>query len=403
MSKPQRTLVVASFTMALTFVAQTMLLLAVPLIALQLGASPAVIGVLVAAPFLGPTLFAIPMGRLVTIFGARRMMTIGAVGMALGPLAALAAPTLTGLLLMQLVIGTMQVVMGVSAQATVATLGRGRASERAFGWYSTSVSAGQMLGPVAGGALLDAFGATSVYAVAIALPLIALVSARALHAPAGVGHASAGATFGYRAQFQLLRRNVAVQMSILLTVAVLLAFGSHAAFFPVYLERLAIPASLIGVLVSVRAFASMLIRPFMASIITALGGRGRAIVACIVMMALGLAATGVFDSIAILGALALLIGIAVGLAQPLTMVTIADHVASLERPSALGLRLTSNQAAQVVGPLALGVVAELFGFTAMFVTGGVALLAVLVLVQRRMPAYVAMERAASLRQQEVIT
>jgi len=389
--------------MATTFVAQTMLLLAVPLIALQLGASPSTIGLLVAAPFIGPTLLAIPMGRLVTRFGPRAMMTVGAIGMALGPLAAVAFPTIGGLLAMQLIIGTTQVTMGISAQTVVASLGRGRASERAFGWYTTCVSAGQMLGPAVGGFLLDAASANTVFLIAAALPLLALAAARTLRVQRGTQAARPGSPFGYRAQWTLLRTNAAVQISVLLTVAVLFAFGSHAAFFPVYLESLAVSASVIGVLVSMRALASTLIRPFMAWIIASVGGRGRAIVGCIAVMALGLAATGMFETVAVLGALAVLIGIGAGLAQPLTMVTIADHVDDAERPSALGLRLTSNQAAQVVGPLSLGVIAQFAGFTAMFVVGGVALVMILTLVARRMPAYLELERVAAARHKEALS
>jgi MFS family permease len=387
----RRTIAIASLAMSLSFVAQTMLLLVVPLFALTLGASPATIGLLVAAPFVGPMFFSIPMGRLVTMFGARRMMSAGAIGMALGPLAALLSPTLLGLLVMQLVIGTLQVVMGLAAQSTIATLGRGPRSESAFGWYSTIVSAGQMVGPISAGALLDTLGAPAVFATAAFIPVLAWLLALALQAPPGIGGSLRGAPLGYREQLQLLRVNPAVQVSMLLTTAVLFSFGSHAAFFPVYLESLSVSASLIGALLSIRALTSMLIRPFMAQVIAALGGRARTVLTTIGLMALGVGLTGLFNQIAVLALLAVIIGVAVGLAQPLSIVTITDHVGALERPSALGLRLSANQAAQVVGPLALGLVAESFGFPAMFAVGGVALLAMLVWMQRVMPAYRSLE------------
>ena len=58
-----------------------------------------------------------------------------------------------------------------------------------------------------------------------------------------------------------------------------------------------------------------------------------------------------------------------------------------ERPSALGLRLTFNQGTQFVAPIVLGAVAQLAGYGAMFVVGGLLLLAVLALLLRRLPAY----------------
>lgn len=389
------TVAIASLTMSFSFFAQTMLLLAVPLYALSLGASPAIIGLLVAAPFVGPMFLSIPMGRLVTLYGAGRTMRVGAIGMALGPLAPLLSPTLEGLLVMQLVIGTLQVVMGISAQATIATLGRGPRSESAFGWYSTVVSAGQMLGPISAGLLLDALGAPAVFVAAAAASVVAWLTALRLQAPPGTGGSLRGEPLGYRTQLRLVRVNPAVQVSMLLTLAVLFSFGTHAAFFPVYLEQLAISASIIGVLVSIRALTSMLIRPFMATIIAALGGRGRTVVITIVLMALGFGLTGLFSHLAVLALLAFTIGIAVGLAQPLSIVTITDHVPALERPGALGLRLTANQGAQVVGPLTLGLVAEAFGYPAMFVVGGLALMALWFWMLRLMPGYERMEREAS--------
>jgi MFS family permease len=399
MNQPGPTVVIASLAMSLSFVAQTMLLLAVPLVALHLGASPATIGLLVAAPFVGPMFLSIPMGRLVTVFGARRMMSAGALGMALGPLAALISPTIIGLLVMQFVIGTLQVVMGIAAQATIATLGRGPRSETAFGWYSTIVSAGQMLGPISAGAMLDALGAQAVFATAALIPLLAWPLALALPAPPGSGGSLRGGALGYSAQLQLLRVNPAVQVSMLLTTAVLFSFGSHAAFFPVYLESLSVSASLIGALLSIRALTSMLIRPFMAQIIAALGGRARTVLTTIALMALGVGLTGQVQAVTLLALLAFVIGVAVGLAQPLSIVTITDHVGALERASALGLRLSANQAAQVIGPLALGLVAEHFGFSAMFATAGVALVAMLLGTQRLMPAYRTLDAALANRPQ----
>lgn len=384
-------MVLVCTAMGTTFVAQTLLLLAVPLFALRLGATPASIGVLVSAPFFLPALFAIPMGRLVTRFGAKRVMAVGALGMAVGPFAAIAFPVFAGLLAMQIVIGTMQVTMGISAQSTVASLGRGKQLERYFGWYTTSVAAGQMFGPVIGGVLIDAFSPTAAFMVASVIPLMAFACTRGLNVPGGVRTPGEGSPLGYASQVRLLRTSPAVQIAVLVTVAVLFAFGAHAAFFPVYLEGLAVPASLIGALVSLRALSSTLVRPFMAAAIRALGGRSRTVLVCVGLIAVGIGLTGTTTLTVLLAGLAVMIGVGSGLAQPLTMVAIADHVEARERPSALGLRLTSNQAAQVAGPLALGVVAEAFGLTLMFAVGGLVLIGVLAWIVRIVPAYDRME------------
>ena len=387
-----RDLILICAAMGTTFVAQTMLLLVVPLHALSLGATPALIGALVSAPFIVPSIFAIPMGQLVVRVGARRLMTIGAIGTSVGPLVALATGSFAGLFAMMVVFGTMQIAMGISAQSTVAGLGRGTALERAFGWYSTTVSVGQMLGPIAGGVLLDLVGAQGVFAVAAILPLIAGACVRGLRGTAP-GHRMAGPlSFGYRPQGQLLRHHAAVQLAVVVTVAVLFGFGAHAAFFPVYLESLAVPATVIGALVSLRALASTAVRPFMVGAIRLLGGRSRTVLVSVSVMAVAMAATGLTTVVPLLAALALALGIGAGLAQPLTMVAIADHVGGDRRPAALGLRLTSNQAAQVVGPLTLGLIAEWAGLPAMFVAAGCFLVLCIAMLRRIAPGYEALER-----------
>lgn len=388
-----RNLVLLCVGMGVSFIAQTMLLLAVPLRALELGASPATVGGLLSAPFWLPMLLAIPLGRLVTRLGARRMMLIGATGLTLGPWAAVVFPGMAGLLVTQLVIGLMQITMGISAQSTIASLARGKSLERFFGWYTTSVSSGQLLGPLAGGLLIDAFGTRAVFPLIGTIPLVSMSCASLLVGAATVGHKTTQSLLGYSSQVTLLRRNVAVQVSIVVTIAMMFVMGAHAAFFPVYLESLQVPAALIGLLVSLRALSSTVVRPLMAAIITLLGGRSRTITACIFAAAIGLMLTGTSQQVVILAILAALIGIGTGLAQPLTMVAIADHVPVYDRSSALGLRLTVNQGAQVLGPLVLGAVAELAGFTVMFIAGGALLLGLLVLVRRLVPEFDLIERS----------
>jgi len=261
-----RNVAIVCAAMAVSFVAQTIAQVVVPLKALAWGASPATIGALVSAAFLAPTLLAIPMGGWVTRFGARRMMTLGAAWMATAPLAAIVWPGLAGLWVMQLAVGTGQLAMGISAQSTIGASARGPALERAFGWYTTFGSVGQMIGPVVGGALLASSSASLPFVVAAALPLASLTAARFLRVARGRRTDAAARRWGpgYRAQLALVRSNAVVQVSLLFTIAVLFGFGGHAAFLPVYLEGEGVAEVWIGALVSIRALSSTLVRPFMA-------------------------------------------------------------------------------------------------------------------------------------------
>ncbi|PAU76933.1 MFS transporter [Halomonas salipaludis] len=369
------------------FVAQTMLLLAVPLRALELGASPLLVGVILSAPYLLPLVLAIPLGGIVTRVGPQKVFFIGAIGMMIGPWISLATPTFGGLVATQIAIGLAHVVMVIAAQSVVAGLGRGRALERYFGWYTMCLSGGQLIGPLLAGYMIDSLSMGWVFATIGAIPAISLVSSCLFVGNARRGHTTPRSLLGYRAQASLLRDNIGVQMSIAVTVAVLFALGAHAAFLPVYLEELTFSATLIGVLVSLRALAAMVIRPVMPQIIQALGGRGKTMIASLAAVAMGLMWTGMTGSVAALAFLAILIGLGSGISQPLSMVILAEHVHPEQRSSALGMRLMGNRGAQVLAPLVLGVIAELVGFTLTFLLAGAALLAVLVIVVRLRPAF----------------
>lgn len=268
-----RNLVMVCIGLASVFVSQTMLLISVPLRALELGASPSLVGIILSAPYLLPLVFAIPLGGVVSLIGPQKTFFIGASGMILGPLLSLASPTFLGLLATQVTVGLTHVVMVIAAQSVVAGLGRGRTLERYFGWYTMCLSGGQLIGPLLAGYLIDMLSVSGVLVVISMMPVISLVSSCFFVGEARRGHATPRSLIGYRAQASLLRNNVGVQMSLTVSIAVLFALGAHAAFLPVYLEELTFSATLIGVLVSIRALAAMLIRPIMPQIIQALGGR----------------------------------------------------------------------------------------------------------------------------------
>ena len=249
------------------------------------------------------------------------------------------------------------------------------------------LSGGQLAGPLLAGYLIDTISMNGVFVVISAVPAIGLVSSCFFVGNARSGHATPRSLLGYRAQASLLRENVGVQMSLTVTIAVLFALGAHGAFLPVYLEELTFSATLIGILVSLRALTAMLIRPIMPQIIQVLGGRARTMIASVAAVAMGLMWTGMTGSVLALAVLAIMVGLGSGISQPLSMVILAEHVHPDQRSSALGMRLMGNRGAQVLAPLLLGIIAELVGFTLTFLFTGTLLLAMLVIVVRLRPRF----------------
>jgi MFS family permease len=128
---PRRDFGAACVVMGVSFVAQNMLALAVPLYALQLGAAVATIRLLVSLPFWLPPLVAVPIGHVVSRMGARRTMLVGAVGMTLAPWCTVLAPSVFVFVGRQLLLGVTEVTTGWP---------RSRRSPRPAGVTRSSVS-----------------------------------------------------------------------------------------------------------------------------------------------------------------------------------------------------------------------------------------------------------------------
>lgn len=366
----------------LMFVGHTMIAPLAPLYSLALGASPAVIGVVIAAAFLFPLFLAIPAGSLVDRYGSRGILLAGSLLVGLSPFLVPLYPGFAALGLVQVLGGLGQLLAVVAAQSYVATLGGGRAREQNFGWYSTFISVGQLIGPLLAGLAVDLLGFEAAFAISGVCATLAVGLVVRLRQPAREV-SSEPHHFPTPAQMGRLLRNPGVQLALLVSGTIMIPLMGYQSFLPAYLDLLAYPATMIGAVLSFRALVTIAVRPFMPRIISAFGGRLRTLIATTTMCAIGLAgiAHGSLWSLAIV---AVLVGVGLGISQPLTMVTVVDGVNSSERGIAFGMRLTANRLMQVTGPLALGLIAQLVGYQAMFpLAAGFAALTVLLLIARR--------------------
>ncbi|MFQ3789559.1 MFS transporter [Halomonas sp. A29] len=360
-------------SLSVAFLVQTMLLVAVPLSAIELGATPLALGLLVSAPYVLPLFLALSFGSLVARWGSTRPLQLGAVGMVLGAWLLAALPGFTGLVAGQLVIGLAQLMMIISAQTAVTYFGRGTKLERYFGWYTTFLSVGQMLGPLLAGWMIDHRGgpAGAIHA-AFLLSLVSLVAIFISNKRKGHGGAKkkVGLRVGLARQLALVKNTHGVQLSMIASIAAMLALGAHSSYLPVYLESLALSGTTIGLIVSLRAFSSMAIRPFTSMIVRLLRGRYATMALTMAFMASGLLLTGFAGNFYLLCFFSILVGVGVGLSQPLSMVVIAEEVLEEQRAQTLAIRLMANRAMQFLAPLLLGFATQLGGFTvAYFICG----------------------------------
>ncbi len=360
-----------------------MLLVTVPVYGLELGASPLMLGVILSSQYLLPFLLAIPLGGAVTRHGGRVTLVIGAFVMVAGLLLMQAVPGYYGLIGGQLLIGLAHLQMVLSAQTIISSLATGPKLEGYFGWYSTWLSGGQVVGPLIAGAWIEWAGSVDkLFLVMAGIALLGALTGFALTGDATRGIRATGKQTGFRAQATLARTNIGVQVSIAITVAGMFTLGVYGSYLPVYLDSLQMSAVMIGVLVSLRAGVSMVIRPFIPRIIHAVGGRGNATTIALGGVAIGLAYLGFATGAPSIALVALLVGFGGGLTQPLSMVVLAESVGAEQRSGALGMRLMVNRAVHFVAPLFFGVLLGVSGFGVAFGVSGLLIALVAISLRR---------------------
>jgi MFS family permease len=352
-------LVHAVLTQALTFVLRP----TISYRALELDVSASWLGLLSASFALVPLVLAVPSGQAVDRFGERRVMLAGAsVVLAAGLSFVFLGDSIPGLVLGSVLLGTGHLGLMVSQQATVANaVSRGR-YDATFGYYTFAVSLGQALGPslivlIGGDRLIPdterIFLAVTVMAVALLGCTLLLPGTR--HA------ATAGRAVSARV-IDLLR--IPGLTRVLLTSCVVLAaVDITLVYLPALGAERGLKSGVIGVLLTLRAVASMTTRLFLGRL-SRLIGRRRLLIGSVVAAAVSIAAVAFPMPVWALAVAVIVLGIGLGVGQPLTMSWLAEVAPPGSRGRAMALRLTGNRLGQVLVPSVVGLVAGGLGVAA---------------------------------------
>jgi len=324
--------------------------------ALELGVPAAWLGAIGASFAVVPLVLAVPAGHAADRFGERRVMLVGSV-LALGSAVAFAtlARSVWGLLAASVVLGTGHLCSVVGQQAMVANRNARDRYDSAFGRYTFATSAGQALGP----GLIVVFGGshaipdtTSIYVSSIGLGVLLLGLSCLLPAPAATARQAAVDAGSVR---DLLRRPGLVR-ALTVSCVVLAAVDISLTYLPALGAERDIAAGTVGILLAVRAGASMVSRFFLGQLAAWLG-RSRLLTVSIALAAVSIALVPIPMPIWLLVVLVAVAGLGLGAGQPLTMSWLAESTPPGLRGRAMSLRLSGNRLGQVVVPSLAGALA----------------------------------------------
>lgn len=354
---------------------QIALNLARPLISykvLALGGDSVAVGLTSASFALLPVAIALWLGRMSDRRSSMRGITVaGTLLLTAGPFLLSAAPSLLLVGVASAVLGIGHLCFTIAGQSAIARFVPLSRMDAAFGWFTAAFSLGQLVGPLVAGLamgsagnasadarLMDAntalmlAGAISVLAVPVALGASVKDRASARETPAAVPpKASTSKSVAHLLGIPTVKTNMLASLALLATTDIIVAF------LPLLGEENGIAPVGIGILLAIRAAASIssrLLLPVMLSrwsrtgLITAsLAGAG-------VTLAI---LPWVFANPVPAAALLAIVGFFLGLGQPITMTLITQAVPPDARGAALALRLLGNRLGQVALPISAGLLA----------------------------------------------
>ncbi|MEV5432200.1 MFS transporter [Streptomyces sp. NPDC052701] len=343
--------------------------------ALALGADERAVGVIAGAYALLPLFAAVPLGRRTDHGRCAPLLPAGVVLISGGCALSGVADSLAAMALWSGVMGLGHLCFVIGAQTLVARQSAPHEQDRNFGHFTIGASLGQLAGPVAAGAVIGGPDRAGTSALALfAAGAGAAVALTSLWRTEHRRTAPAARTApDDRVPVHRILRARGVPAGILVSLCVLSATDVLTAYLPVVGEQRGIAPSVVGVLLSLRAAATIACRLVLTPLLRLLGRTPLLTATCLLA---GLLCAGVALPMPV-WALALLLaalGFCLGVGQPLSMTTVVQAAPDGARSTALALRLTGNRLGQVAAPAAAGLVAGAAGAAAPFVMLGVLLL-----------------------------
>lgn len=364
--------------------------------ALGLGAGPLEIGLVQSAFSILPAMTAVAIGRWVDERGEARFLAGAMAILAVACLVTAAADSLLVLAAAMTLLGLGQIMSHVAGQTMIANRGPREGRELRYGWYATCASLGQLIGPAAAALVLGAGVAAAAPSAGNASPVAGFGPALNPQAPVfvlGAGMAivalglaltiphrrprprrsgEAAPPVGLARAAWLVLRRPGMPAAMLVSITVLSSVDVLVAYLPAYGEAVGLPVETVGLLLAVRAGASLASRLGMGALIARLG-RERLLAGSMVLAALGIGALVIVPPTPVLVGCLAAAGLGLGLGQPMTIAWVANRSPRHERALALGVRLTGNRASLLVVPTAVGALAGTAGLSSIWLAVAVVL------------------------------
>lgn len=349
--------------------------MAAPLLALREGYSPLAVGVLLSLFALTQVFLALPSGRYTDRHGLKRPVGFAVMAAVLGAAAAVAFPVFPVLCLAALLTGgaTGSAVIAIQRHVGRAASG-GLQLRQVFSWLSIGPAFSNFIGPFSAGMLIDHVGAVpgelSGYRAAFFLMALLPLTSWWLLRQVPELNASAPPE-GPRPRTLDLLRDASFRRLMAVNWVLASCWDVHIFVVPLLGHERGLPASVIGTLLGAFAIAAAAVRmllPLLASRVREWAVLAGAMLVTALLFSIYPLTTSAFS----MGVCSVLLGLALGMVQPMVMSLLHQITPEARHGEALGLRMMAINASSVAMPILFGSAGVVIGVAGIFWTVGAA-------------------------------
>ena len=330
---------------------------------LDLGADSLHTGLMLATYSVFPLLLAVFTGKIADRYGARIPVMVGTSVSLAGLLLPWLWPSVPVLFVSAAVCGFGFILAQVSIQSLVGSLGTGASRTHNLNMYALLVSTSDFLGPILAGFSIDHYGNERTFlhlAVPSALAVVA-VAFLARRLP----HNAGGAEGRDDQRMADLLRIPDLRRMFITSALVMGGLDLFQLYLPIYAHSIGLSASAIGLILGSFAAAGFVTRAGLPLVVKRYGEEPS------LRYAMFLAASTFFlipqfQEAVVLGAVCFVLGLGIGMGQPLTVILTYNYSPPKRHGEGLGLRIAINNSMHVTVPALFGAVGSLIGLAPIF-------------------------------------
>jgi MFS family permease len=332
------------------------------LYALQLGASPAAVGLVMALFAAVPMLLSVFTGRLIDRGGPRRPLLAAFAALACGGALPFLFPRLETLYVSSTILGLGFMFIHIGMNSVIGAHGRPEQRPMNFSWLALSFSISGSLGPLIAGFAIDGLGYGAAFITLAVFPATAFVllalRQRPLPRPLRP-HAQ-----GEHHLFDLLRLP-RLRHTFLVSGIMATGWDLYSFLVPVYSAQLGLGAVSIGFIKATFAVATFAVRLAMPILIRRVR-QWHIITSALVVAGTSYLLFPLVGSVAPLMAISFVLGLGLGCAQPVIMSLLYEAAPEGRQGEAVGIRTTMINASQTFIPLGSGALSLAVGMAPVF-------------------------------------